>query len=312
MFFTFDAQRFMLSGRTRAEALISSLDRPSNNFDVAGVPTGRWSSGLCDWYTHCGSCFMATACPCIAFAQVAIRSQIPLFISIKNGTACLRASSGYRVLIDFYFWTLATAIACFFCVAYFSVSAFWYRRIVIYLLYIVGIASAVGFVMLNGHTRYAFREKYDLPQAIDRQGCGAINKVLEHAVGALCIPCSLSQMMRHVFQFGVWRPRIDFYVGDPSLLDPLVASEMRPERADLAGLCGEQPDPSARMYTGAGMRLSAQTSPAPGRPPASGSRLPSAIPIVASVFAGNGAAVAQDRDIIYNSDGTEAKRGGKE
>ena len=48
----------LISGRVGDEL----LDRPANNFDVAGVPRGAWSSHLLACYENCvPSCLMSFA-----------------------------------------------------------------------------------------------------------------------------------------------------------------------------------------------------------------------------------------------------------
>lgn len=47
------------------------LDRPPSNFDVGGIPQGKWSSGLFACHQNImPSCFMSFFCPCIMFGQV--------------------------------------------------------------------------------------------------------------------------------------------------------------------------------------------------------------------------------------------------
>lgn len=73
----------------------SDLDRPTSNFDVAGIPTGSWSSGLFACGEDGSSCFLAFCCtPCL-WSQVATRAQIPVLIDMKNYFLCTRNTSGY-------------------------------------------------------------------------------------------------------------------------------------------------------------------------------------------------------------------------
>jgi hypothetical protein len=46
------------------------LDRPANNFDIAGIPRDAWSSGLFNCFDHIPSCFMAFCCSPILWSQV--------------------------------------------------------------------------------------------------------------------------------------------------------------------------------------------------------------------------------------------------
>eukprot|EP01035_Chromulina_nebulosa_P021913 gene21913-28372_t len=102
------------------------------------------------------SCLLAFFCPCILFAQVAVRSQIPFLIALKNSIVLFRRFSA----------------------------------------------------------------------------------LLDAMISICCLPCSLAQLARHVFQYDRWDPPIGFYLRDPSLLPPLLpaGSITRPEIADTAGL----------------------------------------------------------------------------
>ena len=50
---------------------VLTLDRPVSNFDVAGVPTGAWSSSLLGCLGNLNpSCIVSCICPCVMWAQV--------------------------------------------------------------------------------------------------------------------------------------------------------------------------------------------------------------------------------------------------
>ena len=52
---------------------VMNLDRPVSNFDVAGVPTGAWSSSLFGCLGNLRpSCIMSFCLPCVLWSQVII------------------------------------------------------------------------------------------------------------------------------------------------------------------------------------------------------------------------------------------------
>jgi len=66
---------FLRGGRFRSGQ--ENLDRPASNFDVAGIPTGQWSSGLFECYKNIvPSCLLSFLCPCVMLAQVIVRAQV--------------------------------------------------------------------------------------------------------------------------------------------------------------------------------------------------------------------------------------------
>lgn len=233
-----------------------TLDRPANNFDVAGIPISQWHSGLfCCHKNIIPSCFLSFFCPCKLWAQIVVRAQIPLLISLKNSLgARFRLNSGYRVFMDFFWIPLALIIGIILILALLKNKI---PRDVTALLYILLGSVMVIFVYINGHVRVAVREKYLLPGFIPiNNGCAVPNCMIDLLVSCLCLPCSLSQLARHIFQYERWSPSIGLSLGDPSKLEPLEESPRRPHRADAAGLqWADHPRPDdITQFTGAGAR----------------------------------------------------------
>lgn len=75
---------------------------------------------------------------------------------------------------------------------------------------------------MNAHIRMALREKYnvDVLPCFRSRG-GLMEWALDSLIAVVCLPCSLSQLARHVFQYDSWSPRIGFFTGDPSRLPAL-------------------------------------------------------------------------------------------
>ena len=143
---------FFGGGRPQDE----NLDSPLSNYDVIGVPTGQWSSGFFSCFQNIiPSCVLSFCCPCIMWAQIIVRAQIPLLISIKNAFRCLRGITGYGAFIDYFMWSIIICAACIVvlaCVDSLSVQ----------LQYFLGaIVVIVGGPLLYfiAHTRTAFKEK---------------------------------------------------------------------------------------------------------------------------------------------------------
>jgi hypothetical protein len=134
-----------------------NLDRPLSNFDVIGVPVDQWSSSI--WACHQNvlpSCLVAFLCPCVLWAQVVVRAQIPLLIALKNALPWLRAQSGFGLFVDYFFWSLvvmAGLTALLVCVRFPAQSLF-------YLVLLVLLAVGGSFIYFLGHVRTAFKEKY--------------------------------------------------------------------------------------------------------------------------------------------------------
>jgi Cys-rich protein (TIGR01571 family) len=247
------------------------LDRPVSNFDVAGIPIAEWHSGLfCCHKNFIPSCWLAFCCPCKLWSQIVVRAQIPLFISIKNSLGVrLQLGSGYRVFIDMFWIPLALIISLVLIVVLVKPLQKDVRTLLLFFLFAVGIV----FAYINGHVRVAVREKYLLPGFIPVQnGCAVPNCMLDMVVSCLCLPCSLAQLARHIFQYERWSPHINFSLGDPSKLEPLEESHRRPERADRAGLqwADHQRPDDIRQYTGAGARERMQDERAEAREGTSG------------------------------------------
>eukprot|EP01036_Dinobryon_divergens_P025319 gene25319-33850_t len=239
------------------------LDSPLTNFDIINVPTKRWSSSLFSCHKNLvPSCVLAFFCPCILFAQVVVRAQIPLLIALKNSIIFFRRQSGYGVFVDYFMFSLLISIALI-CV----LSLVHFRNMAgVYLLSIIVIVLLGSLIYLLGHVRMAFKEKYELPGALP-DGCHFWEMLLDMWIAVCCLPCSLAQMARHVFQYPVISPPLGLFLGDPSSLPPLgsgadqvaavdAAGARRPPRADTAGLIWtvDGRHPNARDNSGAAHR----------------------------------------------------------
>lgn len=142
---------------------VIQLDRPQNNFDIAGVPTGHWESGLFSCLSNViPSCVLSFFCPCVMWAQIVVRSQIPCLISFKNSFRCLQNRSGYSFFMELYF--LAAVLLIVFIILYSNEISYSidHGRIVIlpqglYALIIISLVFFICYVV--GHTRTAFKEK---------------------------------------------------------------------------------------------------------------------------------------------------------
>eukprot|EP00597_Dinobryon_sp_UTEXLB2267_P000167 CAMPEP_0170057082 /NCGR_PEP_ID=MMETSP0019_2-20121128/228_1 /TAXON_ID=98059 /ORGANISM="Dinobryon sp., Strain UTEXLB2267" /LENGTH=153 /DNA_ID=CAMNT_0010261713 /DNA_START=422 /DNA_END=883 /DNA_ORIENTATION=- len=111
--------------------------------------------------------------------------------------------------------------------------------------------------------------KYQLPLDLP-PGCQFWDMLLDGIVSVFCLPCSLAQMARHVFQYEHMDTSLGLFVGDPSSLPPLrdpprdqesgnASSDTvfeRPVRADTAGLIWtvNAPHPDVRDNRGAAHR----------------------------------------------------------
>lgn len=211
------------------------LDRPESNFDIAGVPVDHWNQGdLCSCHRNIvPSCCFAFVCPCILWAQIVVRSQIPFLIALKNSCVCFRRQSGYGLFIDYFNLSLLLSILLMVLLVIYHYQLRFTGNAVLGILFICIFGC---FLYLMGHTRSAFREKYNLPSVLP-VGCEVWSHLVDIFVISLCcLPCSLAQMARHVFQYDRWDPAIGCFCCDPTILPPLEASLDRPIIADEAGL----------------------------------------------------------------------------
>lgn len=86
--------------------------------------------------------------------------------------------------------------------------------------------------------------------------------LLDIPITILCLPCALSQMARHVFQYDRMDTKLGLFLSDPTVLPPLRPLEeeqgefKRPERADTAGLLWlyDNPHPEVRDNRGGSHR----------------------------------------------------------
>ncbi len=131
------------------------LDRPISNFDVIGIPTGIWSSSLCACFNNLvPSCVLSFCCPCVMWAQIVVRAQIPLLISLKNGFSCLQRVTGYGFFIDFFMWSLIISAGLI--ILMLSIAL---PEQLVYLLAAIVIIALALLLFAVGHTRTAFKEK---------------------------------------------------------------------------------------------------------------------------------------------------------
>ena len=269
-----------------------TLDRPTSNFDVAGIPTESWSSSLMGCLSNLRpSCLLSFFCPCIMWSQVVVRAQIPLLISVKNSLSCLRENSGYRCFVDTYSWTLLIGVSALIVLILFR------NRLTLSLLTFLGIVAFVllGFLYyINGHVRTAFKMKYQIKEL--PEGCEFWECCGDSIVACLCYPCVLAQMARHVFQYDRWEPSIGMFMGDPYTLPPLENDFRRPPEADEAGLLwtDNRPHPNGAHALGRNNRPLQANAPRTTRPVPQ--QVPREGPMIASV-------VSTD-PVIYNADGS--------
>ena len=165
------------------------LDRPLSNYDVIGIPTGSWSTHFCAIFSNIiPSCVLSFFCPCIIWAQIVVRAQLPLLIGLKNSIPALRAQTGYGLFIAYWFWSMVIMMAILaLIISNILPSA------VVYFLCIVYIGLLLAFLYLNGHTRTAFREKYNLPGCLP-DGCEVWSMFVDSIITVACFPCALSQV----------------------------------------------------------------------------------------------------------------------
>lgn len=250
--------RFGIGAGLANENEIHRLDQPLSNYDVAGIPTGAWSSNLCDCFSNLNSCILSFFCPCIMFSQVVIRSQPPLLIAYKNSFQCFRNKTGYRIFIDVFFWLFFLGVFLIIIMINFS------KKIYILNIYLYGVIIIILgfswclFFYFNFILRTSFKEKYLITSELPCcQSIMCFERSYDFFTAILCLPLSLSQMARHVFQYDRWNPKIPiFYIGDPHKLPPLDNLLARPNRADDAGLTydGRLHQVSSE-YTGAANRI---------------------------------------------------------
>jgi hypothetical protein len=146
--------RFLFGARGQ---MADNLDRPLSNYDVLGIPTGTWSTGLCGCFENIiPSCVLSFCCPCFMWAQIVVRAQIPLLVSIKNAFDFLRRNTGYGAFVEYFFWSLALSIALLIIIIVLNGEM---PSIVTTLLAIVLVVVAGTLFGMLVHTRIAFRQK---------------------------------------------------------------------------------------------------------------------------------------------------------
>eukprot|EP00981_Chlorochromonas_danica_P007797 scaffold1884_cov343-Ochromonas_danica.AAC.14 len=255
------------------------LDQPANNFDVVGIPVGQWSSHFCACWTNCiPSCLLAFFCPCVLWAQVAVRAQIPLLIGLKNTFACSRRFSAGLILVGIFVKALPVVVS--------------------WILIVIGIGLAGGVVFFVGQTRTAVKEKYLLPSTLP-EGCLMWDMLLDMLLSIFCLPCVLSQMARHVFQYERLEKPVSLFMGDPYRLPPLppLADEeqpcVRPERADKAGVYWIRGEPHPRVRDNRGSAHRVVRNNEVSNPAVAASAPPEGPVVIASspVYAADGSAV---------------------
>lgn len=133
------------------------LDSPLSNFDVMGVPTGTWSSSLFACQENVvPSCVLSFFCPCIMWAQIVVRAQIPLLIGLKNTLECMRTHSGYGAFIDYFMGSVIISVGL---IIILVVLASILPSAITILFSIIVIVILGTLIYLLQHTRRAFREK---------------------------------------------------------------------------------------------------------------------------------------------------------
>ena len=221
----------------------ADLDFSVSNIDVVGIPTGKWSTSLFSDYFTCRnlipSCILSTCCPCVMFGQITVRAQIPLFIQLKNSV--IKKTSGYGAFVDYFNISMIIIVSVILLLVLLSSSMDPYLAV---FLGILVIACGGVFLFILGHQRTAFREKYDLPGVLPA-GCAFWDMLIDIVIAVLCMPCNLSQMARHLFQYDTSDMKQGLFIGDPSRLPPLLPLSgsgqqqdvfQRPFMANAAGL----------------------------------------------------------------------------
>ena len=182
-----------------------TLDRPANNFDVAGISTGAWSSPIYALYDNCiPSCLCSFFASPILWAQIVVRSQIPLLIDFKNYFYALRSSSGYRCFIDLYSWILGLGAGLLLLYLLLPSSTPSIARL---FCIVVAAPLLLLFVCVMGHVRTAFRMKYNsllrsyhltviryrLPGCFP-EGWESWDVLWDIFLACCCHPCALAQV----------------------------------------------------------------------------------------------------------------------
>lgn len=211
------------------------LDTPLSNFDIIGVPTQAWSSGFFSGFFCCEnvvpSCLLSIFCPCLVFSQVIVRAQIPLFIGIKNSIDIFRGKSGFGAFIDYFNVSVILSVTLLLLITLVELSSLWKTFFSLLLIIVF-----LQFASASGHLRTAFKEKYQLP-GLFPPGSEVFDMFCDIPVSVCCMPCSLSQMMRHLFQYDTLDTPLGLYMSDPSSLPPLRPTPTD-EEASIAGMGG--------------------------------------------------------------------------
>lgn len=166
-----------------------NLDRPRNNFDVAGVPTHQWHSSLFDFHLNIiPSCLISWFCPIVGLAQIIIRAQIPLLIICKNAVSSFRRRSGYSIFISFFFALFSLIVVLIIILLKASLN----KSIRLAILFVT-IVVVLFTIWIIGHIRTAFKMKYQIPsQLLD--GCGFFDMMIDLLIANICLPCSIAQV----------------------------------------------------------------------------------------------------------------------
>lgn len=150
--FGFRLQFLVPGGRQAPE----TLDQPLSNYDVIGVPTHVWSSSLFSCLDNLvPSCLLSLFCPCVLWAQIVIRAQIPLLISLKNSIHSCRQFTGYGLFVDYFAWSTLICTGLLLLLVLLKI----HSSLLFYFLLLVFLTVLGGLLFLLGHTRTAFREK---------------------------------------------------------------------------------------------------------------------------------------------------------
>lgn len=134
-----------------------NLDRPLSNFDVLGIPTGFWTTGVFGCFENImPSCLLSFLCPCIMWGQIVVRAQIPLLISIKNSFPTLQNNSGYGFFVEYFFWSLMISAGLLIIIILLHGQMPSIATTLLAILLVAVAGTLLGMVV---HTRIAFREK---------------------------------------------------------------------------------------------------------------------------------------------------------
>uniref|UniRef100_A0A7S1UDA4 Uncharacterized protein n=2 Tax=Phaeomonas parva TaxID=124430 RepID=A0A7S1UDA4_9STRA len=182
-------------------------------FDRIGVKSGAFCSSLCG----CGDLALALLLPPVAFAQICVRAQLPLFITGKNTFSALRKNSGYHFFIDL-------LVTLYFLLVLFIVILFLAPGFTSAMSILAGI-DWLAIAVVLGAMRTDFRIKYNCPGELGpEESHGGLNALFDLFLCAVPLlqAMALAQMLRHVMpeQRSIEGDGCFAALGDPSRLPP--------------------------------------------------------------------------------------------